>query len=284
MGGFLGGVVEGVSAGLSEIFGNALGGLFGGGGTIGIGEVQAAVESTWTNLLGIADSLFGDIGKVLESIGGVVAAIAKALGHILNDIIHGRLKDLLHQIQLLLHHLHDLIAPLIAWLQKLQKEYNQVMGQNLRKYLDLIQRIRKILVPFRLLHLGFASKLDSYLARFESDLGAKWAGLIAKQNEVIGILNDVMDPRGLLRPGHALGAAGMAIGAISGAIGAADVRQLFCAAPLTTPQPFVEPWAATSTRVLGEIQTSSGDYANQQAQRDITLRSYALDLGTAPLA
>jgi hypothetical protein len=267
------------------ILNGILGGLLGGGGDVNseITNLQKAVQTTWTNIIDVGSFLAAALQGEIDAMRGIIDDIGKALDWLGHTVL-GHLKDLLQEIIKLLHNIHAVIASLVKYLEQLQKQYNQLMGQQMRKWLDLIQRIRKILVPFRLLHIGIAAKLDTYLATIESDIGAKWAHLIAKQNEVIGILNDVLDPRQLLRPGHALGAAGMAIGSIHEAIGAADVRTLFCVDPLQVPQPYVEPWAATSTSVLGDIQNNSGDYAVQGAQRDVMLRQYAQDLGTPSLA
>jgi hypothetical protein len=260
---------------------NILGPLFGNPDVAAhLQSLDTAVQTTWSNLLSVGVFLGAELEGVKDSVGGALDSIGKAFGWLLGHPL-ARLSDLLSEIVKLFHHLKALLAPLVKYLQTLQKEYNQVMGKQMRRWIDLVQRVRKILVPFRLLHIGIASKLDSYLARVESDIGAHWALLIAKQNQVIGVLNDVLDPRQLLRPGHALGTAGMAIGAIHQAIGAADVRTLFCAAPLQPAQPLVEPWAATSARVLHEIGTNSGDYPILAAQRDQALRQYDLDLGTS---
>jgi hypothetical protein len=69
------------------------------------------------------------------------------------------------------------------------------------------------------------------------------------------------------------------IGAIHQAIGAADWRTLLCQIVPIAALPLVEPWGATSTRVLNEIATRSGDYAGFSATRDAALRQYAQDLG-----
>jgi hypothetical protein len=264
------------------ILNGILGGLLGGGGDTNaeITNLQKAVQTTWTNIIDVGSFLAAALQGEIDAMRGIIDDIGKALDWLGHTVL-GHLKDLLHEIIKLLHNIHAVIASLVKYLEQLQKEYNQLMGQQMRKWLDLIQRIRKILVPFRLLHIGIAAKLDTYLATIESDIGAKWAHLIAKQNEVIGVLNDVLDPRQLLRPGHALGAAGMAIGSIHEAIGAADVRTLLCIDKPVQNQPNIVPISQYMASTLLEVQEHSGDQANIDAARDQFIQSSALDLGVA---
>lgn len=243
-------------------------------------SISQVEQAAWSNTINVAVWSFGLFGGVLDAIGSLAKTVAGALLHLVRDIIFGHLLALITAIRDFLKHLHDLIAPLVKELQTLQREYNKIVGQQMRRYLDLIQRIRRILVPFRLLHLGFAKKLDSYLVGLESDIGAKWAKLIAHQNQVLGVLNDIIDPRQLMRPGNTLGSLGQMIGAVHGAIAAADLRSLFCLGPAAPASPLVAPWSTTRARIFLEWRTSSGDYATFVAQRDQALAQYALDLGT----
>lgn len=246
--------------------------------------VDSVEHTAWTNLLSLSAFSYGLFGGVIDALGHAIKTIAGALEHLFKDIIFGHLLRLIQAIRDFLKHLHDLIAPLVKELQALQRQYNQIVGKQMRRYLDLIQRIRKILVPFRLLHLGFAKKLDAYLVGLESDIGAKWAKLIAHQNAVLNTLNAIVDPRQLLRPGHTLGSLGTMVWAIHGAIGAADLRDLFCMGPAVPALPLVAPWSTTRALIEQQQATNSGDAAVIVAQRDQALRQYALDLGTEPLA
>jgi len=261
---------------------DALGSLFGGQSQVqGLANAVSQVEkAAWENTLNLGAFAYGALSDVIGSLGDAIKKIGSALEHLLKDIIFGHLLALIKAIRDFLKHLHDLIAPLIKELQTLQRQYNQIVGKQMRRYLDLIQRIRKFLVPFRLLHLGFAKKLDAKLVALESDIGAKWAKLIAHENLILGVLNTIVDPRNLLRPGSTLGSLGAMIAAVHGAIGAADMRTLFCMGPIAPASPLLAPWATTRALTLGEIHSKSGNYAVYQAQRDQALRQYAIDLGT----
>jgi hypothetical protein len=240
-----------------------------------IGQVEANVWTDITSGFGWAYGAFGDIGGALGSLAGALAGALAALA----KAIWQDLKDLLSKILALLKYLHDLIAPLIKMLQQMQKQYNAAMSQYLHYILNIIGLIRKILLPFRLLHLAFATKLDNLITGFESDLGAKWAALIKFDNQILGILNDVLDPKNLMRPGHVLGSLGMMVSAVHGAVGALNIRNLLCLGPATPTVPLALPWVTTSTVLVGNIQGNTGDYAIQRAQMYQYLAQYSQDTG-----
>ena len=246
-------------------------------------SVDAVEQNTWGNLINLAGYTYGMFDSTLSSLGGLIKGIGKALEDLITDKIWGYIKRLFDAIKKWIENLRNWIKVHVAILQQIQRNLDKARSQYFRKIIDIVQRIRKILVPFRLLHLKFAKDLDAKLVGFESDIGKKWAAMIQHQNAVLGVLNDIIDPRQLLRPGHALGSVGLMIGAIYGAVGAADIRKLFCLAPETTAQPFVLPWVVTQANLLSDINGNTGDYAIFVAQRDQALQQYAFDLGLPTL-
>jgi len=254
------------------------------GATDQINALAAATErvetNVWSNAISLATFSYGLFGGIIGSLGDLIGAIGKALDNLIGTVIWGFIKRLFETIKNWILNLRNWIKVHVKALQQIQKNLDKARSQYFRKMIDIVQRIRKILVPFRLLHLGFAKKLDSYLVGLESDIGQKWAKLIAHQNAVVGVLDTIIDPRNLLRPGSTLGSLGAMIAAVHGAIGAADVRTLFCMGPATVATPLLAPWATTRALTLGEIHSKSGDYAAAIAQRDQALRQYAIDLGT----
>jgi len=256
------------------------------GGASQIGELAQAVNqieaAAWQNMFNIAGWAYGTFGDVLGSIGGLAKAIGGALAGIAVAIFK-HLKDLIDALWNWLKNLHNAIKAWILALQKIQKALDAARAQQMRLIIDVMQRIRKILIPFRLLHLGFASKLDSYLVGLESDVGKHFAALTKYTNAIAAVVNDVIDPRNILRPGATLGSIGTMVGAIHGAIGAADVRTLFCLGAYGAASPLVAPWSATRITIFQEWSSNTGDYAAFKAQHDQALQQYAVDLGTAPL-
>lgn len=71
--------------------------------------------------------------------------------------------------------------------------------QALRRIINLIQRIRQVLVVFKLFHLKWATKLDNWLSHIEGNLIRHELEILAKTNEIIGWINFIADPTRLLR-------------------------------------------------------------------------------------
>jgi hypothetical protein len=258
---------------LADIFGSASSDV------AALGQAVSDVEqAVWTDIMSLGNYAFGELGDLLGALGGLIGAIGGALAGIAKAI-WSHLKQLLQDLLALLKWLHDLIAPLIKMLQQMQKAYNAAMSQYLHYILNIIQLIRKILLPFRLLHLAFATKLDNLITGFESDLGAKWAKLIKFDNQILGILNDVLDPKNLMRPGHVLGSLGMMVSAVQQAIGALNIRNLLCLPAATPTVPLAQPWVTTSNVLVANIQGNTGDYAVEQAQMYQYLAQYSQDTG-----
>lgn len=245
--------------------------------------VSEVEQAAWANTINLATWAFGGLEGILGSLGDLIKGIGQALGQLFGTIIWGVIKRLFEAIKNWILNLRNWIKLHVATLQQIQRNLDRARSQYFRKIIDIVQRIRKILVPFRLLHLGFAKKLDNYLVGLESDIGQKWAKLIAHQNQVLGVLNDIIDPRNLLRPGNMLGSVGLMIGAVHGAIGAADLRTLLCLGQQPAASPLVAPWSTTQALTVQQIRTKSGDYAAAAAQRDQALRQYGLDLGAGGL-
>lgn len=246
--------------------------------------VGAEAQATWTDILGLATWSYAAFGGIIDSLGKELKKVWDELKRLAIDTIWGHIKAIFDAIRKWIENLRNWIKVHVAALQKIQRQLEAARAKQMKLILDVIQRIRKILVPFRLLHLGFATKLDATLARYESDLGAKWAKIIAFENQVLGVLNDVFDPRALMRPGHMLGSLGMMIGAVRGAIGALSLKDLLCLAEGAGPEPLAEPWSAYQSRLVSDMRGHAGDYAVYEAQRDQHLRGLADELGTASLA
>jgi hypothetical protein len=286
MGGFLpGGGLEGGGGGLPGIIFGVISQLFGGLQSTEdiIGAIQEAYGLAWYNTITGEQFLLDGIKSVIGVLGQVLGTIVAGLGHIITDILHGRLLKVLQDIVNLLKALGKILAPLLDWLKRLQQIQRQLQMQYLRQFIDIIQRVRKVLAIFRLLHLNFANKLDLYLAKLEGDVGAKWAKLIEHMNAIQSVLDQVIDPTLMLRPGGLLRSVGLMIGAVSAAAKGLSPSQLLCLPGPTYSAPLTQPWPVTETLLVNDMQHNTGDYAQFSDARNVALRNYAIDLGVAPL-
>jgi hypothetical protein len=172
---------------------------------------------------GIFDPLLGVLAAVIDAIIAFLNALVNVLVQILNFLYQGELGifgftqagdssiwrifktmvDNLFKLHVIkaLKDLRDLyeklarwVAKLKKWLDKLQKIQAQLQNKALKDFINLVQRIRKILLIFRLFHLKFAKKLDDWLAGIEGKLIRRVVDNQRKTNEIIAWLNLILDP------------------------------------------------------------------------------------------
>lgn len=176
---------------------------------------------------GLFDPLLGVLAALIDAILLFLAQLVAAIVQVVNFLYAGELgifgfsttglesvwksvKNIMDQVFHVwvlraLQHLWDLYQKLLRWIQKLRTWLDKLRRlqqlyqvQALKRVINIIQRVRQILVVFRLLHLKWASKLDNWLAGIEGKLITRTAQLAAKTNEIIAFINLIADPlRGL---------------------------------------------------------------------------------------
>jgi hypothetical protein len=248
-----------------------------------LNAVGQVFEGAWQAIANFSSIIWGIAKQLINTAVQILEAIGKSLEHIIIDLLHGQILKVIQDIQQLFHQLGQILGPLITVLKRLQQIQRSLQMQYLKQFVDLIQRLRKIVAVFRLLHLNFANKLDLYLATLESDVGAKWAKLIAHINAVNSVLDQMIDPSKLLRPGGLLGSVGMMMSAVSGLIKGISLQNLLCLPALSTAGPVTQPWPVTQGVTISNMQSNSGDYRTYHDARDAALRQYAIDLGVRSL-
>ncbi len=175
-----------------------------------------------------------------------------------------------------LAHLYELFQKLQAWVKKLKAWLDRWHAltrthqmQAFRRAINLIQRIRKVLVVFRLFHLKWATKLDNWLAGLEGKLIRREMEIARKTNEIIGWMNVILDPRGILRTVPLLQGAGAALRAILGALDATGMSALFPELKQTLgPGVAQRPWSDVVHQFRAESKDNSGDYGGFKRQSE----------------
>jgi hypothetical protein len=177
---------------------------------------------------GIFDPLLGFLASIIDAILNFLVSLVQAIVQVVNFLYEGELgifgfsnkglesvwkglKNIMDQVFKVwvvnaLHHLLSLyqkltawIRKLKAWLDKLRKLQQLYQVRAMKRFINLIQRIRQLLVIFRILHLKFAQKLDDWLTHIEGKLITREAQIAAKTNEIIGWINFIADPTKLFR-------------------------------------------------------------------------------------
>src|SRR5713101_269122 len=129
----------------------------------------------------IAGFLLGELGAFIDAILKFLVVLVAALGRVFNLIFAQQ------------QFLFTLTTTADASVWKILKSIVEdvfkghviLALKHLRDVINMIQRIRKILVVFRILHLKFATKLDNWLAGIEGKLTQREVENRRKINEII---------------------------------------------------------------------------------------------------
>jgi len=256
--------------------GNGGGGGFDFGGLFDglLGALAAIIQAIINFLVALVNVLVEILNFLYQGEQGIFdftqkgdLSVWRAFKNLLDDALHIRILKSLQDLRDLYEKLRKWIAKLKGWLDRLRRIQQLYQVQALKRFINLIQRIRQVLVIFRLLHLKFASKLDAWLAGIEGKLISRVADYGRKTNEIIAWLNVVADPLQAWRKGLLFGSYGRMIGGLSTAIGALGLQTFF---PFLTqtigPGVPTRPWADVVAQFHEEVQRNSGDWAGFKAQ------------------
>ena len=256
------------------------------GALLGLGRndtktLATAVNNTWANLVFTTAFLYNAVGFLTEFIKKFLGIVLGGIVHIISDVLHGHLAQALKDIQALFHALHNLFAPLLLWLRKLQAIQRQQQMLAMRRILNLIQRVRQILLPFRLLHLKFAQKLDNWLAGIEGRIITRELAIAAKTNQIIAWIDLITHPTGVLRGGPIGAGIGNAYAVLRAALLAAGVENIFPALRRVYRDPIpARPFSEFVDQFQLERVSSTGDYGDFAAGVTDAYRRMKEELGT----
>lgn len=126
-------------------------------------------------------------------------AILKWFRHVFSSIFQAGMVNAIRHLLSLYQKLRAWLQKLKAWLDRLHALQQKYMVTALRRVINIIQRVRKVLVIFRLLHFKFAAKLDNWLAGIEGRIVSALFTVARKTNTLIAWLNWLFDPLGMIR-------------------------------------------------------------------------------------
>lgn len=142
----------------------------------------------WTAVVAVANFILGGFKVLAHALSHLIkTAYQQVTGQTLTSHIGllGRLKAWFDRIR--------------KWVHLLHRAQQQYVLRTLKNAINLIQRVRKILVIFRLFHLKFAQRLDNKLLQLEGRIIRKFMRIIQNQNRVLNIIELVLDPTLILR-------------------------------------------------------------------------------------
>jgi len=173
--------------------------------------IQAVFVFLWNTLVAVAQFLLRGFLR---------------LGHLLRVLWDRVLKrgvlKLIELYQRLRDKLEKYLDPVLKIIRRIRRILDDLFNKYVAPILNLIQRVRKILAVLRILHVKFAERLDQRLAQIEGKIAEAFNFVRSYLNLVSNIINLVLDPQLLIRPGIFGGSVGSwlaTVGALFGAVG-----------------------------------------------------------------
>jgi len=187
------------------------------GGSPGVdaGSVSTAINTSvgyTTAVLGFLKGLYdATIGALLKQLHQIFQPLVDWLkhlkdtwlGHIVSNI-WSRLKQIYDKLRAWAKKVHQTLEDI----KKLQDYYYKQFVQPVLQFVD---RLRRVLRIFRVLHFKWAEKLDNDLAWFERRAAKAFLETRRELNRILDYINLILDPTGLLRPNILLGTAAQSI-------------------------------------------------------------------------
>lgn len=147
----------------------------------------------------VAGILYAYIVAVVNFLVAGFKILLSFLVHSINDLIHGRFRDLWNDYIAFRDALRAWLLPLRLALDAYRRTWRILFNTYLRPVLQLITSLRRVLVIFRLLHLKWATTLDNYLGRIESKIIGAYQTVLQAINRHADFLYLLSDPLGFLR-------------------------------------------------------------------------------------
>ena len=168
-------------------------------GSIDLRPIEKAINNTWANLAVGAAFLYNTLGAIYDFLKKLFKIVYDALKHIISDVLHGHLRDLLHDIQGLFKQLRQLFGPIIDFLTRLRMWYYKYIYPWIRLVQQILSTVRVILSAFRLLGAKWAAKLDADIQKIQGYITAFTSAIVSTLNAATTWLNFITDPLGLMR-------------------------------------------------------------------------------------
>ncbi|MGH3630262.1 MAG: hypothetical protein ACRDRL_22820 [Sciscionella sp.] len=190
--GALGGpVLFGISI-VASILGALFGGLFGGGD---VGKLTDAVNQLRSSLAQTAQALYRFAWTIAIGLGALLEAF--------HDFFVGWLDALRTLVKNILKALNTALTKLLPTVLSIIKKIRSVLDGIYTKYirpaLQWIQVLRKWLAIAKLLHIPFASKLDSILVQIQSKILAPFLYVLRTINGIGNWVNLIITIRGTIQ-------------------------------------------------------------------------------------
>jgi phage-related protein len=185
-----------------------------------------AINSTWSNFVVGISFIYNYIRQLVIMLIAAVTAIFKAFTHIISDILHGHLLNVLKDIQGLFHTLQQIFKPILDAINWLRKQYYLYVYKWVKLAQNILSVVRVFLSALKTLGVQWAAKLDADIARIQGFI-TKWTTLVVSTlNQLSTWLGIALDPIGIIRTGFMRDSIFNSVASISRALNVGKNRYL----------------------------------------------------------
>jgi hypothetical protein len=165
--------------------------------------------------------LFGDISNValaLDETQTQQQGLWSTLWSWLTGLWDWLQRTIIQRLQNLLQRIHDalkrILGPLLDYIRRMRDLYRQLWLQYVKPIYDFLQRVRRVLVLFRLLGFKWAKRLDARIVALETAITNAFLATYKNLNLLANWINYIIDPFGVFQPSVWLRSIAQSIGAI----------------------------------------------------------------------
>jgi len=165
-----------------------------------VAQVVMTVGSfIWNGLNDAITGLSRGITWLWSGVGGIFKSVGGFIQHVFQDVIGNWLSTLYQAYLKLEGWLAQVFGPIIKIFAKVMNIWNTYIQPYVRLALNVIQRIRLALKILTLFHVQWAQKLDQDLANIQQQIIQNDLLIFGYLRLAANILNDLVNPLGLLR-------------------------------------------------------------------------------------
>jgi len=167
------------------------------------GDLSSGLYTVISDIWSQINPALGDVEQGVQNTWSWITGFFRAFWNWLQNAVHWILHTLLPAFQAWINKLRQrlqvLLKPIIDWVKWEKAWLDLLYNTYLKPLMNLIQRLRSILVIFRLMHLKFATTLDQYLSDLESRINAAFLAARTDIQQLGNWVNYIIDPTGLFQ-------------------------------------------------------------------------------------
>jgi hypothetical protein len=164
-----------------------------------IAYLVAIVQWIWNGLVYVAQFLWNILVQVFQWAWGALKTVATIFRSIWDGFFKRIFLKVLNAITKAHLWLEQKLAPILNFLRKVRALYDHYFKLYVKPFLDVIQKIRRVLAVLRFLHIKWAQTLDAQLAKIEGKIAQVVLTIRGILNSMIDLVTTIADPMLLIR-------------------------------------------------------------------------------------